>query len=117
LAQFASIFASDRAVSVTISLELLNGGAYFVAYLDDVQVNASVPVGLTPFFSQSLHGFDMSNQGGTGANMNATTMSRSLVLIQPKVQFLAKLPLTGCEMVDKNHPRQFTNRGLSSSST
>lgn len=95
LAQFASIFHSDRAVSVTISLELLNGGSYFVTYLDDVQVNASVPFGLTPFSSQSLHGFDMSNQGGIEANMNAATVSKTLVLMQPKVKWVANFPLTG----------------------
>ena len=79
LAQFDSGFHSDHAVSVTISLELLNGGRYFVAYLDDVQVNATVRApGLsasTASLSLPSAGLNMSNQGGAGTNVNAVTAS------------------------------------------
>jgi len=75
LAQYASILHSDRAVPVTISLELLNAGSYFVAHLDDVQVSASVPLGSTPFLSQSFHGVGMSNQGVPEVNANVVAAS------------------------------------------
>ena len=72
LAQYASILHSDRAVSVTISLELFNAGSYFVAFLDDIQVDASVPLGSRASFSQSSHSGGVSNQGGTMASVNST---------------------------------------------
>lgn len=91
LAQFDSIFHSNHAVSVTVSLELLNGGRFFAAYLDDVQVNATVRAptlfASTPFLSQSFAGVDMSNQAGTGTNFNAAgSSSRGFVLFQGYVR-------------------------------
>jgi hypothetical protein len=62
-----------------VSLELLNGGRYFVAYLDDVQVNATVRApGLsasTASLSLPSAGLNMSNQGGAGTNVNAVAAS------------------------------------------
>jgi hypothetical protein len=72
LAQYASILHSDRAVSVTISLELFNAGSYFVAFLDDIQVDASVPLGSRGSFSQSSQSGGISNQDGTMTSVNST---------------------------------------------
>ena len=55
LTQIASILHSPAPVQVTVSLELLLSINYFAAYVDDVQVNASTPLGSAPFSSQSLH--------------------------------------------------------------
>lgn len=48
LTQFDSVFESNQPISVVTSLELLNDGAYFVAYLDNVLVNATVQVKTIP---------------------------------------------------------------------
>lgn len=79
LAQYDSVFHSDHAVWVTVSLEVLNGGRYFVAYLDDVQVNATVRaptlLASTPFLSQSVHGVVMNGESGIGTSVNAAATS------------------------------------------